>query len=119
MNIKPITKYPCPVSGKLFDSLEDAQSNANKELTKREREKLKVAKERANAQKLERLRNSIRLEAESMKDIEDMLNTRAKLLFPRQRIPKVQVSRVSYSNFLIKKLFEFKSLFVIESCFIE
>lgn len=98
-NIKPIAKYPCPVSGKLFDSLEEAQNNAAKESVKRQREKAKAVKEKASAKKREQIRNSIRLEAESMKDIEEMLNSQAKLLFPNERIPEVIISDVSTSHY--------------------
>jgi hypothetical protein len=108
-NIKPITKYPCPVSGKLFDSLREAQNSATKESAKRERDKLKAAREKASAQKREKLRNSIRLEAESIKDIEEMLNSRAKLLFPNERIPKVTIAGVRVSPFEIKEPVAFRS----------
>jgi len=99
MNIKPITKYPCPETGELFDSAEAAAENAEKALNQRQSKEKRENKEKEHRAKLETLRNSIRLEAESVKDIEDMLNTRAKLLFPNERFPRINISDISVSHY--------------------
>lgn len=101
-NIKPIVKYPCPETGRLFDSAERASASAVQEIAKRQKKEKSELREKARAAKLEQLRNSIRLEAESVQDIEKMLNSRAKLLYPNQKIPKVTIAGVRVSHFEIK-----------------
>ena len=101
--IKPIVKYPCPETGRLFDSAERASASAVQEIAKRQKKEKSELREKARTAKLEQLRNSIRLEAENVQDIEEMLNSRAKLLYPNEKIPKVTIAGVRVSHFEIKK----------------
>jgi hypothetical protein len=102
LNIKPIVKYPCPETGRLFDSAERASASAAQEIARRQKKEKSELREKARTARLEQLRNSIRLEAGSISEIEAMLNSRAKILYPNEKIPKVTIAGVRVSHFEIK-----------------